>query len=227
MIEFQGVRKEYPPSQIALHHLDLAVKPGEFVFLVGASGAGKSTLMKLLYGAEKLTRGKLNVAGFEVSKTQGDSLALFRREIGVVFQDFKLLNRRSVLDNVSFPLEIRGISKRKMNEAAMNLLSFVGLADRADSLPVTLSGGEQQRVAIARALITRPKLILADEPTGNLDPAMSKNVLKLLLEAHKQGTTVLMATHNLPLIEELKLRTLVLNKGKLIGDFTNPKGVAQ
>lgn len=225
MIEFQAVRKEYPPNQIALHHLDLAVKPGEFVFLVGASGAGKSTLMKLLYGAERISKGHLTVAGYNVSSTQGDTLAMFRREIGVVFQDFKLLNRRSVLSNVSFPLEIRGVSRRKMNDAAMNLLNFVGLADRADSLPETLSGGEQQRVAIARALITKPKLILADEPTGNLDPAMSKTVLRLLLEANKTGTTIIMATHNLPLIEELKLRTIVLDRGRVIGDFSNPKGL--
>lgn len=225
MIEFQAVKKEYPPSQVALHHLDLSVKQGEFVFLVGASGAGKSTLMKLLYGAERISQGRLTVAGHNVSSIEGDSLAMYRREIGVVFQDFKLLNRRSVISNISFPLEIRGVGKKTMSDAALKLLKFVGLENRADSLPETLSGGEQQRVAIARALITRPKLILADEPTGNLDPAMSKNVLQLLLEANKTGTTVLMATHNLPLIEELKLRTIVLDRGRIIGDFASPKGI--
>ncbi len=221
MIEFQAVKKEYPPHQVALHHLDLQIKDGEFVFLVGASGAGKSTLMKLLYGAESISRGKLLVAGYDVSHVKNDQLAYFRREIGVVFQDYKLLNRRSVLENVAFPLEIRGVRRSKMKEIALSILKFVGLDDRADSLPVTLSGGEQQRVAIARALVTKPKLILADEPTGNLDPAMSKTVLNLLLEAHRCGTTVIMATHNLPLIEELKLRTVVLDKGRVIGDFGN------
>jgi cell division transport system ATP-binding protein len=225
VIEFQAVKKEYPPSQVALHHLDLSVKQGEFVFLVGASGAGKSTLMKLLYGAERISQGRLHVAGHNVSAIEGNSLAMYRREIGVVFQDFKLLNRRSVISNISFPLEIRGVSKSKMSDSALKLLKFVGLENRAESLPETLSGGEQQRVAIARALITRPKLILADEPTGNLDPAMSKNVLQLLLEANKTGTTVLMATHNLPLIEELKLRTIVLDRGRIIGDFASPKGI--
>ncbi len=224
MIEFQAVKKEYPPNQVALHHLDLSVKQGEFVFLVGASGAGKSTLMKLLYGAERISHGSLRVASHNVSNISGDALAIYRREIGIVFQDFKLLSRRSVLSNVSFPLEIRGVEKKKMNESAMSLLEFVGLDDRADALPETLSGGEQQRVAIARALVTKPKLILADEPTGNLDPAMSKNVLNLLLEANRAGTTVLMATHNLPLIEELKLRTIVLDRGRVIGDFASPKG---
>jgi len=220
VIEFQAVKKEYPPHHVALHHVDLNIRAGEFVFLVGASGAGKSTLMKLLFGAERISHGKLTIIGKEVSKLRGDKLALLRRRVGVVFQDYKLLSRRTVLENVSFPLEIQGARRRKMKDLAHDLLAAVGLSEKAQMLPQTLSGGEQQRVAIARALITKPELILADEPTGNLDPAMSRKVLKLLTDAHSCGTTVIMATHNLPLIEELKLRTIVLDRGKIIGDFS-------
>lgn len=226
MIEFNSVKKHYPPSQVALNGIDLSIKEGEFVFLVGASGAGKSTLMKLLFGAEKITSGKLTVAERKLSSLNNNDLSSLRRNIGVVFQDYKLLNRRSILENVVYPLELRGLKKEKMRDIAKRMLSAVGLAERSDSLPMTLSGGEQQRVAIARALITRPKIILADEPTGNLDPAMSRVVLNLLLEAHRCGTTVVVATHNLPLIEDMKMRTIVLDRGKIIGDFRTPKGMA-
>ncbi|MCB9030343.1 MAG: cell division ATP-binding protein FtsE [Deltaproteobacteria bacterium] len=226
MIHLRGVRKTYPPSQTALHKVDLRVKEGDFLFLVGASGAGKSTLLKLLFGAQKSTDGEVIVGGRNLSKITNQKLAYFRREIGIVFQDYKLLTRRTVLDNVAFPLEIRGVHTSKRKELATSILDAVGLGDRVNAMPLTLSGGEQQRVAIARALITRPKLLLADEPTGNLDPAMSRVVLGLLLEAHKCGTTVIVATHNLPLIEDLNLRTLVLDRGKVIGDFDGPAGVA-
>ncbi len=225
MIEFSAVKKEYPPKQIALQSVDLNIREGEFVFLVGASGAGKSTLMKLLFGAERVSSGTLTVDKRKISSLSNNDLSILRRNIGVVFQDYKLLNRRSVLDNVAFPLEIRGLRKKKMRDVSKKMLEAVGLDDRADSPPLTLSGGEQQRVAIARALITKPKIILADEPTGNLDPAMSRVVLNLLLDAHRCGTTVIVATHNLPLIEDLKLRTIVLDRGKIIGDFPSPLGV--
>ncbi len=225
MIEFSAVKKQYPPRQVALQHVDLTIREGEFVFLVGASGAGKSTLMKLLFGAERVSSGTLTVDKRKISSLSNSDLSILRRNIGVVFQDYKLLNRRTVLDNVAFPLEIRGLRKKKMRDVSRKMLDAVGLEDRSDSPPLSLSGGEQQRVAIARAFITKPKIILADEPTGNLDPAMSKVVLNLLLDAHRCGTTVIVATHNLPLIEDLKLRTIVLDRGKIIGDFANPRGV--
>ncbi|MDZ4786990.1 MAG: cell division ATP-binding protein FtsE [bacterium] len=225
MIEFSAVQKFYPPKQVALQSVDLSIKEGEFVFLVGASGAGKSTLMKLLFGAETISKGSLKVDGKKISSLDADDLALLRRNIGVVFQDYKLLNRRTVIENVAFPLELRGIRRAKMMQLGKSILEAVGLGERTESLPQTLSGGEQQRVAIARALITKPKILLADEPTGNLDPAMSRNVLELLLDAHRCGTTVIVATHNLPLIEDLKLRTIVLDRGKIIGDFPTAKGL--
>ncbi|RMD83712.1 MAG: cell division ATP-binding protein FtsE, partial [Candidatus Dadabacteria bacterium] len=217
IVKLKGVAKHYPPSQLALDKIDLSVGEGEFLFLVGASGAGKTTLLRLLFGAEKATHGEVIVNGKNVSRLSSNSLALLRREIGVVFQDYKLLTRRNVIDNVAFPLEIRGIRSAKRKEIAMEVLKAVDLEEKAYAMPVTLSGGEQQRVSIARALITHPKIILADEPTGNLDPAMSRVVLGLLMEANECGATVIVATHNLPLIEDLKLRTVVLDRGRIIG----------
>ncbi len=194
------------------------------MFLAGASGAGKSTLLKLLFGAEFCTRGQVVVAGRNLGSVSRDAIALLRRNIGVIFQDYKLLPTRTILENVAFTLEVLGIRKRERNQIAFKMLSAVGLKDRVNSLPQTLSGGEQQRVSVARALVNKPQLILADEPTGNLDPDMTSAVFSLLLEANFCGATIVVASHNLALIEELNKRTLVLDKGRLIGDFSNPKG---
>ncbi len=195
------------------------------MFIAGASGAGKSTLLKLLYAAERPTSGEVVIAGRNLSTLDGDAVAELRSEIGVIFQDYKLLPERSVVDNVSYALEVRGVPRQQRRALALRLLKAIGLEDRADMPPPTLSGGEQQRVSIARALIHKPKLVLADEPTGNLDPEMSAKVFDLLLEANAAGVTVVVATHNLGVIEELNLRTIVLDRGGILGDFSTPRGV--
>jgi cell division transport system ATP-binding protein len=224
MIHLHGVSKLYPPDQAALRALDLKVADGEFIFVAGASGAGKSTLLKLLFGAEKSSSGEVLVGQRNLSSISRDGVAELRRDIGVIFQDYKLLPRRSVLDNVAYGLEVLGVGIRERRRLAMLLLHAMGLQDRADAYPITLSGGEQQRVAVARALIRKPKLILADEPTGNLDQEMSRRVFDLLLEANAAGVTVVVATHNLAIIEELNKRTVVLDRGKMIGDFAHARG---
>jgi cell division transport system ATP-binding protein len=225
MIHLHGVSKTYPPDHIALRGVDFKVADGEFVFVAGASGAGKSTLLRLLFGAEKCSHGEVLVGNRNLSSISSDGVAELRRDIGVIFQDYKLLPRRSVLDNVAYGLEVLGVGVRERRRLAMLLLHAMGLQERADAYPVTLSGGEQQRVAVARALIRKPKLILADEPTGNLDQEMSRRVFDLLLEANAAGVTVVIATHNLSIIEELNKRTVVLDRGKMIGDFAHASGV--
>ena len=219
MIRLHNVEKLYPPDQKALNGINLQIKQGEFVFVAGASGAGKSTLLKLLFGADKASRGEVVVSGRNLDAVGADGIAALRREVGVIFQDYKLLSRRAVVDNVAFGLEVRGVAARERRRLAENLLGAIGLADKCHALPLTLSGGEQQRVAVARALIHHPNLILADEPTGNLDPDMTRVVFDLLLEANAAGVTVVVATHNLAIIEELNLRTIVLDRGKIIGSF--------
>lgn len=219
MIHLHNVSKIYPPDQAALKGVDLKVNDGDFLFIAGASGAGKSTMLKLLFGATRCTAGEVLVAGRNLASIGRDGVAALRRDIGVVFQDYKLLPRRTVLDNVAYGLEVLGVGVKERRRLALLLLHAMGLEDRADAYPVTLSGGEQQRVAIARALIRKPKLILADEPTGNLDHEMSRRVFDLLLEANAAGVTVVVATHNLGMIEELNKRSIVLDRGKIIGDF--------
>jgi cell division transport system ATP-binding protein len=225
MIHLHGVSKIYPPDQAALRGIDLQVAEGDFLFIAGASGAGKSTLLKLLFGAERCSNGEVLVGQRNLSAVGREAIASLRREVGVIFQDYKLLPRRSVLDNVAYGLEVLGVGVRERRRLAMLLLHAMGLQDRADAYPVTLSGGEQQRVAVARALIRKPRLILADEPTGNLDQEMSRRVFDLLLEANAAGVTVVVATHNLSIIEELNKRTVVLDRGRMIGDFSRASGV--
>jgi cell division transport system ATP-binding protein len=179
----------------------------------------------LLFGAERCSNGEVLVGQRNLSSVGREGIASLRREIGVIFQDYKLLPRRSVLDNVAYGLEVLGVGVRERRRLAMLLLHAMGLQERADAYPVTLSGGEQQRVAVARALIRKPRLILADEPTGNLDQEMSRRVFDLLLEANAAGVTVVVATHNLSIIEELNRRTVVLDRGRMIGDFSRATGV--
>lgn len=224
IVQFSHVDKIYPPKQVALRDLDFAVEEGEFLFIAGASGAGKSTLLKLIFAAERPSRGQVVVGGRNITTLSQGEVASLRRSVGVIFQDYKLLPTRSVLENVAFALEVIGVTKEARLDLSKQMLEALGLKDRLHVPPQTLSGGEQQRVSIARALVNRPKLILADEPTGNLDPDMTAAVFNLLLEANRCGSTVLIASHNLTLIEEINRRTLVLEKGKLIGDFSRPRG---
>ena len=225
MIRLNAVQKHYPPDQKALKSIDLKVDQGEFLFVAGASGAGKSTLLKLLFGAEQPSIGEVIVGGRNMKAVDRDGVAMLRREMGVIFQDYKLLPNRSVIDNVSFGLEVHGVPRADRYKLSGKLLRAIGLEGRERSLPQTLSGGEQQRVSIARALVNQPRIILADEPTGNLDPDMAKTVFDLLLEANAAGVTVIVATHDLSIIEELNLRTVVLDRGKIIGDFESPRGL--
>ncbi|MFN8391529.1 MAG: cell division ATP-binding protein FtsE [Bdellovibrionota bacterium] len=224
MINLFHVDKVYLPNQTALRDIDVKIRRGEFVFIAGASGAGKSTLLKLLFAEEQATRGQVIVGGRNLVTITREQVARLRRNVGVIFQDYKLLQTRTVIENVAFALEVIGVEKRERLQLAFKMLSAVGLKDKVNNLPRMLSGGEQQRVSIARALINRPQLILADEPTGNLDPDMTIAVFNLLLEANRCGATILVASHNLALIEEMNRRTLVLDRGRLIGDFLRPKG---
>lgn len=223
-ISLTHVEKIYFPKQTALRDVDLTISRGEFVFVAGASGAGKSTFLKLLFGEERATLGSVVVGGKNLNALSREQISKFRRTVGVIFQNYRLLRTRTILENVSFALEVIGIRKRQREQLAFKMLAAVGLKDRVNAYPDMLSGGEQQRVAIARALVMRPQLILADEPTGNLDPDLTRAIFELLLEANKLGATVVVATHNLPLVEELNRRTLVFERGRIVGDFARPRG---
>ncbi|MCB0330480.1 MAG: ATP-binding cassette domain-containing protein [Bdellovibrionales bacterium] len=224
MIDLHKVSKIYPPQQVALSGVNLSISEGEFVCIAGASGAGKSTLLRVLFGSEVPSEGDSIVVGRNMSSLTQRNLPGFRRDVGFIFQDYKLLSDRTVLQNVTFPLEVQGYSKAVRSSLGLKLLETVGLEGVASRRPVTLSGGEQQRVAVLRALIHRPKLILADEPTGNLDPKMTETVFDLLLAANRSGVTVVVASHDLALVERLGLRTIVLDRGKIIGDFAKNSG---
>jgi cell division transport system ATP-binding protein len=218
VIQLFHVTKEYPGDGPALQDVTLTVERGEFVFLTGASGAGKSTLLKLVFCDEPATSGQLLLFGKNVAKIRPAAIPYVRRNIGVVFQDFKLLARRTVAENVALPLEVRGLPDREIARKVRLLLRSVGLEHRADKFPPSLSGGEQQRVAVARALAPDPALLLADEPTGNLDPERTLEVMELLHGANARGTTVVVATHDRSLLERYKRRVVVLDRGHLVSD---------
>ena len=218
MIQLFHVTKEYPGDGPALQDVSLNVDKGEFVFLTGASGAGKSTLLKLIFCDEPATSGQLLVFGKNVAKIRPAAIPFVRRNIGVVFQDFKLLTARTVAENVALPLEVRGMGEKEIRRRVKGLLRSVGLEHRGDKFPPSLSGGEQQRVAVARALAADPALLLADEPTGNLDPDRTLEVIDLLYQANARGTTVVVATHDRTLLERYKKRVLMLERGRLVSD---------
>jgi cell division transport system ATP-binding protein len=218
VIQLFHVSKEYPGDGPALQDVSLTVERGEFVFLTGASGAGKSTLLKLVFCDEPATSGQLLLFGKNVAKIKPAAVPFVRRNIGVVFQDFKLLARRTVAENVALPLEVRGQPERDIAKRVKALLRSVGLEHRADKFPPSLSGGEQQRVAVVRALAPDPALLLADEPTGNLDPDRTVEVMELLHAANARGTTVLVATHDRSILERYKRRVVVLDRGRLVSD---------
>ena len=218
MIQLFHVTKEYPGDAPALSDVTVSVEKGEFVFLTGASGAGKSTLLKLIFCDEPATSGQLLVLGRNVAKISPRSVPYLRRAIGVVFQDFKLLPRRTVAENVALPLEVLSLSPKDIRRKVKTLLRSVGLEHRAEKFPPSLSGGEQQRVAVARALAADPPLLLADEPTGNLDPERTLEVMELLSAANARGTTVVVATHDRSLLERYKRRVVTLERGRLVSD---------
>lgn len=219
IIDFARVSKRYGKHNRALNDVSFQVEAGEMLFLTGHSGAGKTTILKLIMGMESLSYGQATVNGQSLRKLNGRNLARYRRNIGMIFQDHRLLNDRSVLANIALPLQIRGFDDAFSQRRARAALSQVGLADKAVFYPLELSSGQQQRVGIARAMVARPALILADEPTGNLDPDLSLELMELFLELNKQGSTVLIASHDLFLIKRLRKRVLVLQNGELIDDF--------
>jgi cell division transport system ATP-binding protein len=218
MIQLFHVHKRYAGEAPALLDVTLGVGKGEFVFLTGPSGAGKSTLMRLVFCAEVATTGQVLVFGRNVAKVKPSQIPYLRRSIGVVFQDFKLLPDRTVAENVAFPLEVRGLPVREVRHKVASVLRSVGLELKGDKFPLSLSGGEQQRVAVARALVGDPALLLADEPTGNLDPERTLEVMDLLHAANARGTTVLVATHDRSLLERYKKRVVALERGRVVAD---------
>ena len=218
IIEFRGVSKTYPTGTHALHDVNLTVYPGEFLFVVGQSGAGKSTLMKLIMREEKASTGEVTVNGYNLSRIKHRTIPEFRRTMGIVFQDFRLIPTMDVFDNVAFAMHITGASNREIRKNVTRMLNQVGLGRKAHSMPNELSGGEQQRVGLARALVNRPKLLIADEPTGNVDPNMSYEIVHMLTEINRMGTTVLMVTHEHQLVRDFDQRVIMLENGKVVAD---------
>lgn len=217
MIAFEGISKKYGRTKV-LDQVNLVIKNGEFVSFVGPSGAGKSTLVHLLIGAEKPSSGKILVDGFTVNKMKDKDLQYYRRRIGIVFQDFKLLKQKTVAENVAFALEVCGYDMDEIKKRVGDSLKVVGLSQRAGNYPNQLSGGEKQRTAIARALVHDPSLIVADEPTGNLDPDNAREIVELLQKINDDGTTVILTTHNKDIVDLVKRRVVTLEEGRVVKD---------
>lgn len=218
IIEFRGVSKTYQTGTHALEDVNIKINSGEFVFVVGSSGAGKSTFMKLIMREEKANTGKILVNGFDLTSMKRKLVPMLRRTMGIVFQDFRLIPNMNVFDNVAFAMHVVGADSRNIRREVTKALSLVGLGHKARSMPNQLSGGEQQRVGLARALVNSPDLIIADEPTGNVDPNMSYEIVSLLTEINKRGTTVLMVTHDHNLVRDFNHRVIMLDGGKIVAD---------
>ncbi len=224
MVIFQNVSKLYGESA-ALDNISFSVKPKEFVSVVGRNGAGKSTIVKLLIGEEKPTKGRVFFSSYEVNKLEYHEMPALRRQIGVVFQDVRLLPTKNVYENVAFALEVEGRPQAEIDETVPQILDMVGLSKQAYNFPYQLSGGEKQRTAIARALVHRPALLVADEPTGNLDPINTAEIIKLVLKINELGTTVMLVTHNKEVVNHLHRRVITLDNGKIIRDEEGGKYV--
>ena len=219
LIRMRNVNKTYKTGVTAIYDLNLDIKKGEFVFIIGSTGCGKSTLIKMLYREEKADSGKIIVGGIDVNKLRNSKVYKLRRKLGVVFQDYKLLPKLTVYENVAFALEVFGNSKSEIHPKVIKALELVGLKGKAKNFPTQLSGGEQQRVAIARAIVNEPKLLICDEPTGNLDEVTSMEIMKVLEEINKLGTTIIMVTHDTTIVNALKKRVIVLDSGRILKDY--------
>ncbi len=218
-IKFINVEKTYKNGVNAIYNLNLDIKKGDFVFVIGASGSGKSTLIKMLYREERPTHGEIMLGGINVAKVKNSKVYKLRRKIGIVFQDYKLLTKLTVYENVAFALEMFGLPTDEVKKKVLKALELVGLKSKAKSYPTQLSGGEQQRVAIARAIVNSPKLLICDEPTGNLDPDTSLEVMRVIEKINDLGTTVVMATHDRDMVNKMKKRVVMLDNGKLARDY--------
>ena len=218
MIKFEDVTKIYPPSTVGLEKVSLHIEKGEFVFLVGPSGSGKSTFIRLLIKELEPDRGRVSVGGRDLASLRRWKIPYLRRNIGCVFQDFKLLPNKTALENVMYALLVTGSANSDSKKRALEILNLVGLGHKEESFPNQLSGGEQQRVSIARAFVNHPPLLIADEPTGNLDPETSMGIMQLLYRINKTGTTVLMATHDREMVDRMRRRVIALEEGKVVRD---------
>lgn len=219
LIRLKNINKIYKNGVTAIHDLNLNIKKGEFVFIIGKTGCGKSTLIKMIYREEKPTKGKILVGGIDVAKLRNRKVYKIRRKIGVVFQDFQLLPKCTAYENVAFALEVLGLPKAEIHRKVVKVLDLVGLKNKAKQYPNQLSGGEQQRVAIARAIVNGPKLLICDEPTGNLDPNTSMEVMEVLSAINKLGTTILMVTHDIEIVNKMKKRVIELESGRIKKDY--------
>ena len=215
MVRFENVGLRYGVGSEVLRDLTFRIEPGSFQFLTGPSGAGKTSLLRLLFMSLKPTRGLISLFGHDVATMTKDALAMLRRRVGLVFQDFRLLDHLTTYENVALPFRVQGRNEASYRNEVIELLRWVGLGERLRALPPVLSGGEKQRAAIARAVIARPELLLADEPTGNVDPALGRRLLRLFVELNKSGTSVLIATHDIALMDQYDARRLVLHEGRL------------
>ena len=219
LIRVTDVQKTYKNGVVALYDFSVTISKGEFVFVIGASGSGKSTFIKMLYREEKPDKGEIFIGGINVAKLKNRKVYKLRRKLGVVFQDFKLLPKLTVYENVAYALEVFALDKKIIHNQVMKVLNLVGLKGKLRQYPDQLSGEEQQRVAIARAIVNEPKILICDEPTGNLDPHTSMEIMKVLEEINKLGTTIIMATHDKEIVNKMKKRVIYIEEGKLIKDY--------
>ena len=224
LIRIKNVTKQYKNGVTAVYDLDLKIKKGDFVFIIGGTGSGKSTLIKMLYREEKPTKGEIIIGGLNVARLKNSKVYKLRRKLGIVFQDYKLLPKMTVYENVAFALEIYGLKKSEVRKRTLEAIEQVGLKDKIRSFPDELSGGEQQRVSIARAIVNSPKILICDEPTGNLDPKTSMEVMKVIESINNDlGTTIIMATHDEKIVNKMKKRVVVIEKGLVVSDTMKGK----
>ena len=221
MLRLERVSKRYPTGLVALNDVSLTIEPGEFVSIIGQSGAGKSTLLKMLTAEESPSEGKVSIGEWDISRIRSGDVPLLRRQLGMIFQDYKLLPKKTAAENIAFALEVTGASRRVIRESVPHVLRLVGLEEKAHQYPQHLSGGEQQRIAVARALVHRPKVLLADEPTGNLDAGHTQDIIELLRKIHEFGTTIVLVTHNREVVNAVHQRVVVLDQGAVAHDITH------